>query len=186
MKGALLFEKYRGPGGPDWLVAVACSTLVAAELQTQNARRQVQSGASYYFDSPWVPQIHTLALVIDVAIVAFAGVWMVFQLKRFSQTAMLFVAALGLALCWLELVYALQLQSGTVFVLNGLPYQPVNNVGLIGAQVFGTYLVFKTPSGKVHGWRAWTVKLVLAVALWFFQSVVWQMVVPIWGPRAAA
>jgi hypothetical protein len=44
--------------------------------------------------------------------------------------------------------------------------------------VFGSYLILKTPSGKVQGWRAWAVKLALAVAFWFFQSMVWQMVVP--------
>jgi hypothetical protein len=178
MKGSPFFEKYRGPGGPDWMVAVACSMLIAAEVQTQSARQLVQSGAAYYFDSPWVPQIHTLALVVDGLVIALVMLWMVFQLKRFAQVAIVGVAALGLALCWFEVLYALRLQEGTVYVLGNLPFQPVNNVGVAGAQVFGSYLILKTPSGKVQGWRAWAVKLALAVAFWFFQSMVWQMVVP--------
>ncbi len=178
MKSSPFFEKYSGPGGPDWLVAVACSMLIAAEIQTQTARQRIQSGASYYFDSPWVPQMHTLAIVIDGLMVALAMLWMVFQLKRFAQVGMVIVAVLGFALCWIEIVYALNLQAGTVYKLPGLPFQPVNNVGVIGAQVFGGYLILKTPSGKVQGWRAWVVKLALVTAFWFFQSMVWQMVVP--------
>ncbi len=178
MKSSPFFEKYRGPGGPDWMVAIACSMLIAAEVQTSASRQQIQSGVSYYFDSPWVPQIHTLALVIDGLIIGLAVVWMVPRLARFAEGAMVAVAALGLLLCWFEVVYALRLQAGTVYVLPSLPFQPVNNVGVLGAQVFGSYLILKSPSGHMQGWRAWAVKLALAVAFWFFQFMVWQMVAP--------
>ena len=169
---------YNGPGGPDWLLGLACSALIAAEIQTQGARDRVQSAAAYYFDSPWVPQIHTLAIGIDAIVLLTAVVWLVSPWKRIAQSAMYFIAVFGFALCWGEVFYALQLQKNAVYELQQLPFIPVNNVGVAGAQVFGSYLILKSPSGKLGGWQSWVVKVGLCVAFWFFQFMLWQMIVP--------
>jgi hypothetical protein len=177
MKNSPLFEKYRGPGAADWLVTLACSALIATEIQTQGASQRAQSGASYYFESPWVPQLHVGALVIDGLMIALAMVWLLTPTRKFARVAMVCVAFVGLSLCWGEIMYALHVQEGAVYRLDGLPFQPVNNGGVIGAQVFGTYLLLRAPAGRLEGWRAWAVKSALAVAFWVFQFMVWQMVV---------
>lgn len=178
MKSSPLFEKYRGPGLADWLVALACSALIAAEIQTQGASQRAQSAASYYFESAWVPQIHVAALVVDGLMLLLAMVWLLTPTRKFARSAMTVVALAGLALCWGEILYALRVQEGAVYRLDGLPFQPANNAGVIGAQVFGTYLLLRAPAGRLEGWRAWAVKLALAAAFWVFQFMVWQMVVP--------
>jgi hypothetical protein len=152
------------------------SELIAGEFKTQGERDRLQSAVSYYFDSPWVPQIHTLALVVDGLLIGLALLWLVTPLKRLGQVGMPIVAAAGLVLCWAEVLYAQRLQEGAVYVLLQMPFRPVNNVGVIGAQVFGTYLILRSPSGRLVGWRAWLVKAGLALGFWFFQAAVWQMV----------
>ena len=169
---------YRGPGAADWIVAFASTILIALEIQTQEALGLLQSGTSYYFDSPWVPQIHRLAIGLDGLVFFFAALWLASPWKRLAERAMTVVAVLGLLLCWVEIVYATKLATGAVFILPQLPFRPVNNVGMVGAQVFGTYLLFKAPVVRLAGWRALLVKLVLAVAFWFFQSILWQIVGP--------
>ena len=171
-------ERFRGPGVVDWIAGLGCSVLIAGEVQMKGAREMLQSAAAYYFDSPWVPQIHALALTVDAAMIALVMLWLVSPFKRASQIAMTVVAAIGLLLCWAEIVYAVRIQAGAVFVLQQLPFQPVNNFGVGGAQVFASYLIFKFPSGRLAGWRSALVKVGLCVAFWMFQFMVWQMVAP--------
>lgn len=170
-------DRYRGPGAVDWIAGLACSGLVASEIQLGKTREMVQSATAYYFDSPWIPQLHTLALTVDVSMLALVMLWLVSPLKRACQVAMSTVALIGLVLAWGEVLYAVRLQEGAVFVLQNLPFQPVNNFGVAGAQVFASYLIFKLPSGRLTGWRSVLVKLGLCFAFWMFQFMVWQMVV---------
>ncbi|HXH60727.1 MAG TPA: hypothetical protein VNI20_05155 [Fimbriimonadaceae bacterium] len=166
---------YDGPGLADWLVASACTLLFAANIQTNRMRQMVQSALSYYFDTPWVPQMHLVGNVIDGAIFAFAAVWLMTRFTKFAEVAMIVLAAVGMVLCWVELVYAVHVSTHSIYVLSDLPFQPINNVGVVGAQVFGSYLILKSASGSLKGWRAWLVKGALAVGLWLFQSVVWHV-----------
>ena len=171
-------ELRRGPGAADWLVAMCSTLLIAMEIQTQGARQLLQSAAVYYFDEPWIVQIHAAAIALDCAIVALCAAWFVTRFKKVTEAGMVALACVGLALCWAELVYALRLQEGAVYVLRDLPVRPVNNVGVVGAQVFGSYLLLKSPIVRLSGWREWLVKGGLAAAFWFFQAIVWQAIVP--------
>ena len=152
---------YDGPGLADWLVASACTLLFAANIQTNRMRQMVQSALSYYFDTPWVPQMHLVGNVIDGAIFAFAAVWLMTRFTKFAEVAMIVLAAVGMVLCWVELVYAVHVSTHSIYVLSVLP--------------FGSYLILKSASGSLKGWRAWLVKGALAVGLWLFQSVVWHV-----------
>jgi hypothetical protein len=132
----------------------------------------------YYFDSAWISQIHWAALVIDGLMFLLVATWLVRPFRGVPRTLLAVVAVVGIALCWGELFYALRLQQGAVYVLQDLPFRPVNNGGVIGAQAFGTYLILRSPSERLKGWRFWLVSVALSVALWFFQVVLWQIVVP--------
>ncbi len=101
--------------------------------------------------------------------------WIVTPLKAFCRHALVVVALVGFALCWFEAMRASQLVF-EVYTLPSLPFNPVNNFGLLGSQVFGTYLIFSLKAsgmGKVAGFL---VRAALAVCLWFVQMAVWSMV----------
>jgi hypothetical protein len=165
----------RAPGAAEWLAALACSALIAAETQTQGERQRLQSATSYYFDAPYVPLLHTVSLVVDVLMVALPLAWLATSYKSLAQKALYYVAAFGLLLAWGEVLYALRLQEGAVYQLGQLPFRPINNLGVIGAQVFATYLILNSPAGRLTGWRAFLVKCALALGFWYFQAIVWQM-----------
>ena len=122
--------------------------------------------------------MHSAALLIDVSLLALELVWITTRFKRFAGRTMVAVAAVGFLLCWWEIVFALRAEAGAVYVLTDLPFRPVNNLGMFGAQVFGSYLILKTPSGGLKPMAGVAVKVGLAVCLWVFQSVVWQVAVP--------
>ena len=169
---------YDGPGWQDWLASVSASLLIAAEIRTQGARDALQSSASYYFQTDGVQLMHSAALVIDGSLLALAVVWVATRYKTFAERTMVAAAVAGFVLCWWEIVFAYRAQAGAVYVLIDLPFRPVNNLGMIGAQIFGSYLILKTPSGRMKPVPAVVVKVGLAVCLWVFQSVVWQIAVP--------
>lgn len=169
---------YHGPGWQDWLLSACATFLIGAEFRTQAARDTLQSSASYYFENEGVQLIHGVALAIDGSLLALAVVWIATRYKMFAERTMIMVAAAGFVLCWWEILFALWAQVGAVYVLTDLPFQPVNNLGMIGAQIFGSYLILKTPSGRMKPLPAVVVKVGLVVCLWVFQSVVWQTAVP--------
>lgn len=169
---------YHGPGWQDWLVSAGGTFLIAAEFRTQGARDTLQSAASYYFEQGGVQLMHSAALAIDGSLLVLAVVWITTRHKAAAQRAMVVIAAAGFALCWWEIIFALQSQADAVYVLTDLPFRPVNNLGVIGAQIFGSYLILKTPSGRLKPVPAVAVKVGLAVCLWLFQSVVWRFGVP--------
>ena len=171
-------SEYCGPGWQDWLASVGATLLIAAEIRTQAARDTLQSSASYYFQTEGVQLMHSAALLIDGSLLALAVVWVATRYKTFAERTMVAAAAAGFVLCWWEIVFAFRAQAGAVYVLTDLPFRPVNNLGIVGAQVFGSYLILKTPSGRLKPAAAVAVKVGLAVCLWVFQSVVWQVAVP--------
>ena len=171
-------EVRRFPGLAEWLVAFASTALIAVEVQGRGDLMRLQSSSAYYFDSPWVKQIHLGALVIDGLMIGLVAIWFLSRLRGWPLRLLPIVAGLGFLLCWGELLYALRLQEGAIYVLMDLPFRPVNNGGVIGAQVFGTYLILRIPNEKLKGWRVWLVGAGLSLALWFFQVVLWQIVVP--------
>lgn len=166
----------RWPGVAEWLVAFAASGMIAAEVQTKADLYRLQSSTAYYFDSPWVPALHWAGLAVNACVIALVMVWMVSPIKGTVRTLLGAMAAAGAVLCWVELVYALKLQQGAVYALLDLPLRPINNLGVIGAQVFGTYLILRSPTERLRGWRWWLVSAGLSLGLWLFQNVLWGMV----------
>lgn len=167
--------KDRFPGVPEWLFGLACTFLVAAETQSQGERQRPQSAASYYFDAPIVGQLHWAGMVLCGLVVLAVLVWLATPLKKQARFALVCLAIAGFLLAWGEVFYALQAQEGSIYILSDLPFRPVNNLGVIGAQVFGTYLILKSPAGRLVGWKAWAVRVGLAIGLWYFQFFVWMM-----------
>lgn len=170
--------KYDGPGWQDWLLSFASSVLIAAEIKTQAGRETLQSTASYYFAEPNVPLFHQAALIIDIAILAFVALWIVSPWKKASQTVLITLAGAGIGVCWSEAINAAQLQTDSVYVLSGLPFFPLNNIGIVGAQLFGTYLLFKIPTRGLKKIAEILIKVALAFCFWFAQTFAWQLVIP--------
>lgn len=60
------------------------------------------------------------------------------------------------------------------FLLEGLPFQPLNNLGVIGATVFASYLVFKMPPGRLRPLVATAIKASFVVGTYILQLVAYE------------
>ncbi len=169
-------EVQRWPGFAEWLLALAAMALIAAEVQTRQDIVRVQSSTAYYFDTPWVPQLHLAATVLDVLVFLLVGLWIVTPWRGRVRAVLGAVCVVAIVLGWGELVYAVRAQDGAVYRLLDLPFRPINNLGVIGAQVFGTYLILRSPTRRLKGWRWFLVAAMLSIGLWVFQNVLWRIV----------
>lgn len=164
---------YQGPGWQEWALSFACALLIGHDLFLARALREPQSAESYYFQLPWVPAMQSAGLAIDVAVMILTLVWIfVGKNRERFRLAVQSLAALGTLVVWIEIWRAAQIDS-RVFTLTGLPLSPINNAGIVGAQVFAVYLLMVAPSGRGVWWRSVLVKTGLAVCVWLFQWVLW-------------
>lgn len=166
--------EYNGPGLLDWLTSFGATILIALEINARGARDMVQSGVSYYFIEPGIESIHTISVSLNILFLVCAGLWIIGKFKKPAQWTMIGIAAVAVVLCWAELLYSLRLIEGAVYTLPELPWRPINNLGIVGAQVFGSYLIFKLPQTSLKAMPAFLVKAGLCVCLWFAQAVAWQ------------
>ena len=166
--------EYKGPGWVDWLASFGASFLIALEVNSRGARDLVQSGVSYYFREPWVANIHTLSVSLNIAFIACAAVWLVSRFKKPTERAMTVIACLSLVLIWTEMALALKAVEGAVYTLPELPFRPINNLGIAGSQVFGSYLIFKLPVANLKPLSVNLLKAGLCVCLWLLQAILWQ------------
>lgn len=166
--------EYTGPAWEDWLASFGATILIALEINARGARDMVQSGVAYYFMEPGIEAVHTVSVSLNIAFLACAIVWLVTKYQKHAERAMVALAVVAFVLCWWELTYALQLQESSVFRLPELPFRPINNLGIVGAQVFGGYLIFKLPHQHLKAVPLFLIKSGLCVCLWAFQAVVWQ------------
>ena len=124
-------------------------------------------------------------IATNIAFLVLTLFWIVFPVTgKGVKVALLFAAFIGLALCWAEIIWAANLRTGPIFSLRDLPFRPVGNSGLIGAQVFASYMLLKLPSGKIPAWSAVLLKLGLALCFWFLQFLVWDGVKRLTGSGA--
>lgn len=165
----------RFPGASEWLLAFATMALAATEFQLRTTQGRVHSSLTYYFQEPGIAPIHFAATVLDVLIFAVPVVWILSSRGTACKAVMMVLCSVGVALCWIEAVRASGLQGG-VYSLQSLPYAPLNNFGLIGAQVFGTYLVFKLPWPDRRWLPGILVRSTISLCLWLSQVAVWSVV----------
>ena len=174
--------------GPTWVeivASLACSMLIATDVLFGRNSNLPQSAESYYFAYPQVQTFHTLDIAANISFLVLTLFWIVFPVTgKGVKVALLFAAFIGLALCWAEIIWAANLRTGPIFSLRDLPFRPVGNSGIIGAQVFASYMLLKLPSGKIPVWSAVVLKLGLALCFWFLQFLVWDGVKRLTGSGA--
>lgn len=164
--------------GPSWrevLFSLACTVLTATDVLYGRSSNLPQSVESYYMAIPAVQRFHTVDVGVNTLVVVCTLFWIVLPATRsVMKPLILLLALLGFGLCWSEVVWATNLDTHGTFHLTNLPFRPVGNSGLLGAQVFGAYLILKMPSGKVREGQAVLLKIGLVVCLWLLQVLVWD------------
>lgn len=166
---------YKGPGAREWVFSLACSGLLATDAFIGRSAVIPHSSEGYYVALPFAGTCHASAVVVDIVVLLLILVWIVLPaLAPFVRKGLVVASIAGLAVFWIELVFALQHGSGPVYILRELPFRPMANFGLLGAQVFATYLTFRIPSGRVPAFQAFLVKLALAGCTFSFQALLWD------------
>ena len=119
--------------------------------------------------------MHYAAILLNTSIILLTGVGIFLTRRRVRVEPILSLLAMaGFFLAWGEIFAALQVKS-TLFRLTQLPYQPVNNTGLLGAQAFAMYIIFKLPSGHLEAWKGFLIRLGLAIGAFLAQLLAFQL-----------
>jgi len=158
-------------------LSLAATTLIGLEILNFRNAADPQTADRYYFEQSWVPWLHYGAIAINVAVVGATMVG-VFLSRRTIRTEPLvgILAYLGVLLAWSEIMLALRSQPTELYRLVDLPYRPMNNFGLLGAQIFVTYLVFKLPAGRLGAWQVFLLRTSLAIGAFLAQLLVYELV----------
>lgn len=167
---------YIGPGWVEWAFSFAVTALTAGSLNVRLSMGEVMSASRYYSQVEGVMLLHNLALVVNALFLVTIATWIFLSRRQvpFGWVPQA-LAVIGAALAWTELMIARGTQPNSVYLLESLPIRPINNLGIIGAQVFLTYLIFKSPSGSLKTWPSLVVKSALALCLWLFQLCAWDI-----------
>lgn len=154
--------EYRGPGWSEWLLGFGATMLAGTQLRSITAVPDPQTALSYYFQEPFVRTFHMTSLVIDFAVVLIVAAWIFLWHKADTWSMLVMALCLGgVALGWAELIRATLPSAGRVYVLQGLPFSPINNAGIAGTTLFAGYAATKIPMGTV----ATLPKILLRVAV---------------------
>ena len=167
--------EYCGPGWSEWILGFWCTLLAGTQIRAfQNVPPQ-QSALSYYFQEPGVRTFHLCAIFIDFAIVLTVGVW-IFASRKAEVWSFLRAALCisGLVIGWAELFNAVKPLDSRVYVLEGLPFSPLNNAGLLGSAVFIGYFAMKVPTGVLSKFAAVLMKLLLWIGLFGVQLILFE------------
>jgi len=136
-----------------------------------------QTADRYYFEQSWVTPVHATALVIDVLLIVATAVGIFLSRRRIKVEPLLAAFAyLGILLAWSEIFLALRTQPNELYRLTQLPFRPINNSGLLGAQVFASYLVFKLPPGRLGAWSNFWIRFAIAVGILAFQLLLFEVI----------
>ncbi len=149
--------------------------MIGLEFLTFKNAGTAHSALRYYFEIDWVRPVHYLAILLNTAIILLTGIGIFLTRRRVRVEPVISMMAMaGFFLAWGEIFAALQVKS-TLFRLTELPYQPVNNTGIIGAQAFAMYIIFKLPSGHLEAWKGFFIRLGLAIGAFLAQLLAFQL-----------
>lgn len=174
--------KYHGPGWAEWLLGFAASALAATQLRSFLEDVAPQTALSYYFQEPGMRNFHAAAMVIDLLIVVCVALWIFMWRKaQIWATGIMVLCAVGASLVWTELMRAAQPAAERVYKLDGLPFYPINNMGILGAGIFVGYIALKLPMGEIGKFAQIMTKVVLLIGMIGVQWILFEQVV---GGRA--
>lgn len=177
MPGTPAQGKYQGPGWAEWLLGFACTILAATQLLSILRDPAPQTALSYYYQEPGVRAFHVAGLVIDFLIVLVVTVW-IFAWKKAEiwQVLLMALCLTGFVLSWTELYRAIAPDPFRVYLLEGLPFGPINNKGLLGASVFVGFFAMKLPLGSIGQFAKVILRLILWVAIFGVQWMLFEKV----------
>lgn len=170
--------EYQGPGWAEWLLGLAATALAATQLRALIETPPPQTALGYYFQEPYIRLAHILATGVDLALVLTVAAWIFFWKK--AELWSVIVAALcvaGAGLAWGELWLASKPDPTRVYTLQGLPFAPVNNMGLLGAAVFCGYLALKLPTGNMARIPSALTRLAIWVGFFGLQWILYDIFV---------
>jgi hypothetical protein len=167
----------RPSGWPEWLTAAACALMAAYELSLGKQAGMTHTAMSFYSQHPHVVPLHRAALALDVVFILAVGVWVAKPgWGKALGPALAVMASVGAAMAWSELWLASRLAADSRYVLAGLPLSPLNNLGLLGAQVFLGYLLSAAARASRGARPRASVLLLWMVALGMCQWIAWDVV----------
>lgn len=139
---------YQGPGLLDWLLGFACTILIGLEFKNFIAASSPQTSIGYYWQEPFVRQIHAGAIVLNFLALAVMGIW-IFRptMRKIMSILLLSVALLSFLLIWTELVLFFAPRQ-RFYLMSGVPFWPIVNLGLYGSTLYFGYMLFKLPKPK--------------------------------------
>lgn len=116
-------------------------------------------------------QIHLIGLCIAVFTILGIVGWIAFPaISKIAELSVRILAAIGFALVWIELAMASGMADAR-FLLNDLPFRPINNLGIVGATIFGAYFLVKLPQGTLKPLPTLLIKTSLLLGLYVVQAV---------------
>lgn len=168
---------YSGPGIAEWCLSFCAAALGVATMQNFSLMDTPQTAESYYSREPGVTALQGGGMVVCGLIVLLTLAWLITQKKESPLVGgLLGCCALGIIVVWTELLRAPRTQEDHVYILTQLPYRPIGLMGLAGAQVFASYILFKLPAGHLKPIPAFLLRAGFCVCAWFLQSSAWQAV----------
>ncbi|MCG9894030.1 MAG: hypothetical protein MH204_00960 [Fimbriimonadaceae bacterium] len=168
---------YRGPGALPFLGGLACMALIGLTIRNLGQMSLPQTAESYYSQVAGVAALQWAGLAINALMILTVLVWVAMQVRESPlRTVTLALAGIGFLIVWFELWIARSVAADPdrIFVLRHLPYTPVGSGGLIGAQVYATYLILSLPAGGLKPWQTGLLKAAFAVCFWFLQLALWE------------
>lgn len=135
------------------------------------------TAASYYAKAPGMAFLQYANMGISFAFMALVLAWIITRKNQFPLAwLMMAISALGFGLIWMELFMALKTDPNQVYRLTELPFKPIAGGGIIGAQIFLTYLIFKLPDGQLKVWQSLILKAAFSIGAWALQTGLWDMI----------
>jgi len=173
--------EYSGPGWAEWMLGFLCTVLAATQLRSILESPQQQTALSYYSQEPFVRGFHISGMVIDALIVLCVLVWIFFSRRAELWSFLVMSLCLGgFLVAWAETIKAVVPDPTRVYQLDGLPFYPMNNMGVLGASVFFGYFAMKLPVGEVGKFTTVMLRLTLWVGLFCVQWMIFEQLVSRW------
>ena len=169
--------KYAGPGAQEWVLGLMTTALLSGNLQARFNTEGLQNANRYYFRGVGIGLLQNLGVIVDLLVIFAIVGWLVWPSRRvWFEATIMSATVLGPPVVWAELILALSTQPNRVFVLESLPFRPVNNIGLLGSSVFLLYLLSKQRFTKKL-WADLLIKVISASVVVAGQMFAYQSVV---------